>query len=77
MTTTLESLRGRVGFHDRTQRIMIGLILLVLNVIGMVTEPGDALRWAALIFHMDLIVTGLAGWCPVYWTFKTTSCRVG
>ncbi len=70
-----ESLRGRVGSPDRIQRLVIGLILLGLNTIGLLVDP-DWIRFAALGVQIELILTALAGWCPLYWSFGTHSCAL-
>ena len=43
---------------------------MILTVLGLLESP-EWKKWAALALQMELIVTGLAGWCPIYWT-----CRV-
>jgi hypothetical protein len=55
------------------QRLVIGLILLGLNSIGLVSDP-DRIRFAALGVQLELIITALVGWCPLYWSFGTNSC---
>ena len=69
------SLRGRVGAPDRLQRLIIGLILLILNLIGMTQHVG----WISLValgVQIELIITAVAGWCPLYWSFNTHSRSV-
>ncbi len=70
-----ESLRGRVGSPDRMQRLVIGLILLGLNTIGLLGDA-DWIRLAALGVQIELILTALAGWCLLYWSFGTNSCAL-
>jgi hypothetical protein len=69
-------MRGRVGSADRIQRIIIGVVLLGLNIIGLAKEP-DWVRWASLAVQIELIGSALIGWCPLYWSFGTNSCPRG
>ena len=73
MNNSRRSLRGRVGSPDRIQRLAVGLILMGLNIVGLVLHP-EWLRWIALFVQVDLVVTALIGWCPLYWSFGTHSC---
>ncbi len=70
-----ESLRGRVGSPDRKQRLVIGLILMVLNVAGLMLHP-EWVKWVALVVQVELVGTALIGWCPLYWSFGTHSCSM-
>ncbi len=57
---------GRINSSDRRQRLMIGGALMVLTVIGLVEE----VEWRGLValsLQTELLLTGLAGWCPMYW----------
>ena len=57
---------GRINSSDRRQRLMIGGALMVLTVIGLVEE----VEWRGLValsLQLELLLTGLAGWCPMYW----------
>jgi O-antigen/teichoic acid export membrane protein len=55
-----------VGGADRTFRIVLGLVLLVLAffVVGGF--------WAAVagLFGAIFLITGIIGWCPLYLPFK-------
>ena len=75
MIDSKPSLRGRVGAPDRVQRLVIGVILMGLNVVGLVIHP-EWLRWAALCVQVELVGTALIGWCPLYWSFGTHSCSM-
>lgn len=70
-----DSFRGRIGSPDRVQRLAVGLVLLGLNTIGLLSDP-DWIRFAALGVQLELILTALAGWCPLYWSFGTNSCAL-
>ncbi len=59
-------MHSRLELHDRLQRMMLGLALLVLNVVGIIQSP-DWLKWVALVLQIELITTGLIGWCPIMW----------
>lgn len=75
MNDSKPSLRGRVGSPDRAQRLVVGLILMGLNIVGLMLHP-EWLRWIALIVQVDLVGTAMIGWCPLYWSFGTHSCPV-
>ena len=62
---------GRIPFPDRFQRIFLGTCLMALTVFGLL-ESSDWKKWAALVLQSELLVTGLVGWCPIYW-----ACRIG
>ena len=62
---------GRVSLPDRIQRTLLGACLMVLTLLGL-SEASGWKTWAALALQAELLITGLAGWCPIYW-----ACRVG
>ncbi len=60
---------------DRVLRVLVGLLMLLIGSFGW--APGV---WssALLIFGWVPVVTGLAGWCPIYTLLGTgthRSCR--
>jgi hypothetical protein len=61
-------MRGQINEADRLQRILAGGALILLNSIGLIQAP-DWPRWVALAVQLELLATGLAGWCPFYWSF--------
>ncbi len=69
------SLRGRVAGPDRVQRLTIALALMALTAHGLFTSP-EWPRWVSLVIQIELLTTAIAGWCPLYWSFGTTSCRM-
>ena len=75
MSKHLSTLRGRIGSVDRAQRLLIGLMLMVLNVVGLLGHP-EPLRWVALGIQLELIVTALIGRCPIHWVAGTNTCRL-
>ncbi len=60
-------MQGTINQADRLQRLVTAAMLLILNAVGM-TESADWTRWLALAVQIELLGTGLAGWCPVYWS---------
>jgi len=52
-----------IGTCDRFVRIIVGIVLIAIAVLGWVTVP-----WAYLIALIGVIVliTGIAGWCQLY-----------
>lgn len=75
MDATTRSMRGRVSTADRVQRLTIALALMVLTLYGLFTSP-EWPKWVALVIQGELLTTAVAGWCPLYWSFGTTSCRI-
>ena len=59
------------GIHeaDRVQRLVIGGLLIVLTVSGL-EGSSEWTRWLALLVQLELFATGLAGWCPFYWSLN-------
>jgi len=55
---------------DRVQRVSIGLLLLVLNLLSKDFSEFSAVSLASLFIQIELILTGLIGWCPLYWSFS-------
>ena len=64
-------MHGRITFPDRLQRLMLALCLMTLTIWGLIDTRNWKL-WIALALQTELLLTGLAGWCPIYW-----ACRVG
>ncbi len=62
---------GRIPFPDRLQRLFLATCLMALTVLGLL-ESTDWKKWTALVLQTELLFTGLAGWCPIYW-----ACRIG
>lgn len=65
-------MHSRLELHDRMQRLIIGIALFLLNLIGIIQSP-DWLKWMSLIFQIEMIVTGLIGWCPIMWACRKKS----
>ncbi|MCH7719869.1 MAG: hypothetical protein IH988_02605 [Planctomycetes bacterium] len=55
-------MRTTVTFNARIQRVLAGGLLIGLNTVGLASSP-DWLKWAALVLQLELVATGLAGWC--------------
>lgn len=56
-----------VGTLDRTLRLVAGLTLIALSVMGFVGPWG----WIGII----PLVTALLGWCPAYTLFGIKTCK--
>ena len=63
---------GRIPLPGRMQRIILGVLLMILTVIGIV-ESAEWKKWIALGLQMELVLTGLAGWCPIYWACNVSN----
>ena len=68
------SIAGRVGRADRIQRLMIGAALMLLTVSGL-GESADWRSVVALLLQTQLLLTGLVGWCPIYWACSTAGIQ--
>jgi hypothetical protein len=55
------------GTMDRTLRVVVGAALIALVFVG----PQSALGWLGLV----PLVTGLAGFCPLYRLVGVNTCR--
>lgn len=52
---------------DRIARIVLGIVLLYLGWAGVVTGGwGVSFKWIGFV----LLLTGIAGWCPIYALLK-------
>ncbi len=60
-------MRGRINQADRLQRLVVAAVLIALNAAGLAQSP-DWTRWLALAVQVELLATGLVGWCPFYWS---------
>ena len=67
---------GTIPFPDRTQRVILGLVLMLLTVLGLL-ESSNWKKWGALVLQSELLLTGLVGWCPVYWACKIRNTQSG
>jgi len=61
------SFNVNVGTADRVIRIVLGLALLSLIVIG----PHTAWGWIGAV----PLITGILGWCPAYSILGISTCR--
>lgn len=60
-------MRYNVGSIERIVRVVVGLGVLSLAFVG----PASPWGYLGLV----LVVTGLAGWCPMFAMFSTTTCN--
>jgi hypothetical protein len=62
---------GQFSGPDRIQRLLVGGCLMMLTIVGLF----DRVEWRgiiALLLQAELLLTALAGWCPVYWACRVT-----
>lgn len=60
---------GFVQRVDRVQRLVIGGVLMLLTLTGF----AERVEWrgvVAVALQTELLLTGIFGWCPVYWGCK-------
>jgi hypothetical protein len=58
---------------DRVVRVALGLVLILAFAAGWATAP---LSFLALAVGAIALVTGLAGFCPLYAVLGVSTCRV-
>jgi len=61
-------MNSNVGGIDRIARIVIGLMLIGLTLMGTIGVWG----WLGVV----PLITGLVGWCPPYALFGFNTCTV-
>jgi hypothetical protein len=54
-------------FLDRIIRVIVGIVLLALGVLGV---AAGVWMWLAYIFGAILLLTGIIGFCPLYTLLK-------
>jgi len=59
-------MKANVGGIDKILRILAGLVLIALAVMGI----GAPWTWIGVV----PLATGLMGWCPAYTLFGLNSC---
>jgi hypothetical protein len=57
------------GNVDRILRVLVGLAIICLVFVG----PKTPWAWLGAI----PVITGLAGWCPLYAVLGINTCRTG
>lgn len=60
-------MKKNVGSVDRALRVVAGLVLLSLTVIGPKTMWG--------LIGIVPLLTALVGWCPAYTPFGISTCK--
>ena len=60
------------GTADRAIRLFIGIVLLYAGYTGLVS---GILMYVVLLFGLLLLVTGLAGYCPLYPVLKVNTAK--
>ncbi len=58
---------------DRAIRIVLGIVLLALAVGGAVAAP---LAYLVVVIAAIALVTGIAGFCPLYAVLRVSTCPV-
>ena len=61
-------MNANVGGIDRILRVVAGLVLIVLAIMGI----GAPYTWIGIV----PLATGLIGWCPAYSLFGMRTCAV-
>lgn len=63
---TENTMNANVGGIDRILRIVAGLVLVILAILGI----GSPWTWIGIV----PLATGLLGWCPAYTLFGLRTC---
>jgi len=61
-------MKKNMGTTDKTIRIVIGIILIVLGVLNT--------AWLLVIIGLIPLITGLIGYCPLYTLLGISTCKV-
>ena len=69
---TSMSMLGRISVPDRTQRLIFSIALMTLTIWGL-TERFDWKPVLALALQIEMLLTGLVGWCPIYCTYRAVT----
>ncbi len=62
-------MKRNVGAVDRVIRVIIGLVLGYIGI-----RVGGGLAVVLIIIGLVSLLTGLAGWCPIYRALKLSTC---
>lgn len=65
-----------VGRADRAMRALIGVGALALAFTTLGAGDGAILGIAAAVLGVVMLATAAAGFCPLYWPIKLSTCRV-
>ncbi len=65
-------MKCNVGGVDRTGRIVIGVVLLI---VGLVAPIEMVWRVVALVLAAIGLVTGIVRFCPANWFFGINTCK--
>lgn len=66
MSSTWHKFRAaNLTTDDRQQRIMLGAVLLIVNLMRIKWAEVSIPDLISVIIQLDLILTGALGWCPV------------
>ncbi len=68
------SAMGQVSDPDRVQRLFFSVCLMTLTIWGM-TEQADWKHIVALTLQVELLLTALIGWCPIYCTCRALTMK--
>ncbi|MCU0644960.1 MAG: DUF2892 domain-containing protein [bacterium] len=60
-------MKTNVGATDKTIRIVVGILLIILGVFG-------SRLW--IIIGLIPLITGLIGYCPLYTVLGINTCKV-
>ena len=60
-------MKFNVGGIDRILRIVVGIVLIALTLMGTIGVWG----WIGVV----PLATGLTGWCPAYLPFGLNTCK--
>lgn len=57
---------ANVGSLDRMIRVILGVVLLALPLVGMIASTSSTMGIVMMIVGAILVVTGLVSFCPLY-----------
>ncbi len=68
-------MKANVGTPERLVRIIVGIALIALAVLGTV-GPWLYTGIILLVIGIVLLVTGLVSWCPAWAVFGVNTCSL-
>lgn len=68
---------ANVGNTDRILRVILGLVLIALPLVGAFAPvSAGALKWLSIIVGIALVATAGMRFCPLYRIFGIQTCKV-
>lgn len=66
----MKKIKINITSIDRMHRIVFSSTLLVLALIRVDINRVHISEYIAIVMQLELLFTGIFGWCPLTWLFK-------